>query len=713
MKETNALTKLDLKKIFTGTDLKTFIIGAGCSIDPPSCLPSAKTMMEALIQYFCPKSEITRITNLFSLIRFESLVEIFQDNIDPDLKLLDYYNLCGKPNIIHFFLADMIMKGNFILTTNFDLLIEHALLQLGVKEEEIIPVITRKDYQKYSNAKEWFSRGKKLIIKLHGSSKNLITGENTKDTLISTIEEFGKNKEGLNIFQLEPFKRPIFENSSKDRTLIVMGYSGSDDFDIIPTLEALQIFRKIIWINHQEKHGFLNIRKITNKNQENKKDDKLNKILFTLKQRNIDIDVFRIDTNISELIKRTWDGKYKLQESNQQKSIEEWLEKHFETPIDIERLDFACGIYSLLDLYAEQLKCEKKVLNLAQNSGDLKKLAESYIGIGNIYDETDKTTEALKLYKNALDIYTKIQDNEGKIIVLINLGALHSDQNELSEALKYYKQALQISETIEEKRIKSKPAILTNIGVINYKKRNYSEAIKYYRRAIELFDRLGGGLTGKAANFSNLGQVYHAQKNYAEGIKYYLAAFNIYGELLDFDGMGICSKNLALIYLEAGDFSAAIDLYENNLKLFIYLKDEQGIVETLNDIAKIYHDLGRYSEALMFYRQALRIVDKRGDLEGRCVLCYNIGEIYEAQGKKDDALKFFTDALSIAGQINYLEGFIALVNKLGGFFIAQNSLHRALEIYVQGLNLLESNNMGQTPPAVSFRDQIAKLKDKS
>ena len=43
----------------------------------------------------------------------------------------------------------MIQKGHFVMTTNFDFLIEYALLQLGVNKEDILCVITKDDFQRF------------------------------------------------------------------------------------------------------------------------------------------------------------------------------------------------------------------------------------------------------------------------------------------------------------------------------------------------------------------------------------------------------------------------------------------------------------------------------------------------------------------------------------------------------------------------------------
>ena len=198
----------------------TFLVGAGCSLDAPSCLPAGRSIMDAIINYTCAESEIQKILELKEL-RFEQLEEIIRDRIDSELKVIDYYGQCDKPNLQHFFLADMIKKGHFVMTTNFDFLIEHALLQSNVPKKEIIPVITEQDFTEYDNPQELFRKGKKTVYKIHGSTKNIITAESTKDSLVATIQAFGSNKEGLNAFQVQPFQRKMFDNISNSRSLVV------------------------------------------------------------------------------------------------------------------------------------------------------------------------------------------------------------------------------------------------------------------------------------------------------------------------------------------------------------------------------------------------------------------------------------------------------------------------------------------------------------
>jgi hypothetical protein len=90
-----------IKDILTGDTKLTFLVGAGCSVDPPSCLPDGYQMKNILLREFCAESELPII--LKYNIRFEIVVQIIHEMIDGDFKIIDYYGLCDSPNSLHFF----------------------------------------------------------------------------------------------------------------------------------------------------------------------------------------------------------------------------------------------------------------------------------------------------------------------------------------------------------------------------------------------------------------------------------------------------------------------------------------------------------------------------------------------------------------------------------------------------------------------------------
>lgn len=51
-------------------------------------------------------------------------------------------------------------------------------------------------------------------------------------------------------FGLEPWKFKIFKNDLILSDIIILGYSGMDDFDILPSINQIKSNKRIIWIQH-------------------------------------------------------------------------------------------------------------------------------------------------------------------------------------------------------------------------------------------------------------------------------------------------------------------------------------------------------------------------------------------------------------------------------------------------------------------------------
>jgi hypothetical protein len=204
-------TDLKIKDLLGKGNLLAFLIGSGCSVDTPSNVPDGNKIKEELIKYFCAESEIENILKIEGL-KLEYILATIFDSLGDKVEIFDYFELFDKPNIQHFFLADCIKKGHYLMTTNFDFLIENALLELNIPKEEIVPIITEKEFIKYSNPAELYKRGFKAIYKIHGSSKNIMTGVETKSSLINTIKSLGLNKVGTSLFQVEPFKGKLLDS---------------------------------------------------------------------------------------------------------------------------------------------------------------------------------------------------------------------------------------------------------------------------------------------------------------------------------------------------------------------------------------------------------------------------------------------------------------------------------------------------------------------
>lgn len=387
-----------IKELFEEQHGITYLGGAGCSITSPSNIAPARKMMESIIRFFFPEEEIKRIINMPD-IRFESLIEKIQ-LVDENLNILDYYSFCEFPNLQHLFLANEIIKGNNVMTTNFDNLIEYALLKLGCEKTSIFPVITTEDY---INFRDFNHEICYPVFKIHGSVKNIISNNYTRESLIATLYSLAKDYD-LNLFKLNPEKKNIIESITEEKTLFVMGYSGNDDFDIIPTLKLLE-FPTIVWIDHQDKEETELFEILKDDVSINENHSKVLEILLEIKHSNPDTIIYYILGNTDEIVKNLYKGS--VYPGNIQFLYEPdlYINDCFLKVDDLVKWRLAVLIYLSLNKFKDALRCSLKMCKIAFRENNNFYKAISMAMIGNCLQELKKYRLSIKINKNALKLF--------------------------------------------------------------------------------------------------------------------------------------------------------------------------------------------------------------------------------------------------------------------------------------------------------------------
>jgi tetratricopeptide (TPR) repeat protein len=707
------LTNLKINDLITPDAKLTFLVGAGCSIDPPSCLSAGKAMMDALIDYTCAESEIDKIKELKDL-RFEQLVEIVRDYLDKGLKVIDYYGTCDKPNLQHFFLAEMIKKGNFVITTNFDFLIEYALLQSEIPKEEIVCVITKEDFENYDNPQKLYSNRIKILYKIHGSTMNILKPENERDTrsyLVTTIQAFGSNKEGDNIFQLESFKRPAFINLTRDRTLVVMGYSGSDDFDIVPTLRILKDIQDVIWINYVHDDGGKELIYEIKKEDISKYENltKVDQILADIKRMNYVNRVFRVDVNTTRMVNKLISIKTEISMENFSLTSKDWLENNIETPSNLLKYHISYRIYYDFDFYDNALKCSEKVLQLAKKLRDKSWEANALSCIGDIYRERGRYDEALELYEEALKNDEQLGNLLGKALDFNNIGMIYRILGQYDEAIKKHEEALKITEQLGD--LKNNAIFLNNIGSIYEDRGRYDEALKQYEKALQIDEQLGN-MSKKAIRLNNIGLIYRVRGKYNEALKRYEEALKIADQLGVLKNKAIFLNNIGGIYKDRRQYDKALEWYEEALKIADQIGDFSGKAADLNNIGSIHYAQKNYPKAIKRLEEALQIDEQLGDLSKKAIRLNNIGMIYKAIGKYDAALERCEEALKIHDQLGELSRKAMSHNNIGLIYGLKGNYNEALKWHEKALKILISLGLSESPDAKLYKENIEFVKSK-
>lgn len=212
--------------------------GAGMSYN--SGLPLANELKWEVLKYLCGEECMNMIDFYWEYLEpipFEKFMEFVFSFAESELNILEIFK-DGIPNSFHILLTYLIQNGRLknVMTTNFDLLLEKVCSNYKV---DIFRIFSEEHFNiehiKYP-----------CYIKIHGSIEEL----KTTRIFLSDITKI------TNIKNRNKLLRYFFE-SSDEEYVIFLGYSCSDNFDIIPFLNNIAPSNKtIIFIEHTQDRYF-------------------------------------------------------------------------------------------------------------------------------------------------------------------------------------------------------------------------------------------------------------------------------------------------------------------------------------------------------------------------------------------------------------------------------------------------------------------------
>ncbi|MFX0063989.1 MAG: tetratricopeptide repeat protein [Candidatus Hermodarchaeota archaeon] len=677
--------ELDLRKLLINGEKLTFLAGAGISIDSPSCLSSARQMMDAIIRFGAAKAAIEEILKIKNL-RYEHVVQEFRDQYDRELKLMNYFEESAQPNRNHQFLAQMIKTGHYVMTTNFDYLIERAI---GLENDALKVIITRKDFEECGNPQENKENGLLALYKVHGSMKNLKTGEDTSESIITTLDALGKHKDG-EIFGFETFKRDFFEQVCQDRTLIVMGYSGGDDFDIIPSLLQMKGLRRLIWISHSNQadqivkvyrdiiHPDLNFSELATLSEDDK-------ILHTLAVSGT-VEVIKIIAHTTKLIAELMKTPFEKPDTKIKHDIYEWLMENFPRPDKGKVEYFTARLFYTCGLYTDSLRFFQKAYEIYKQLENSKEMARQLGNIGLIYRHRGESRNALDYFRKAYEIYKTFKDLKGMARQESNIGILYMQTGDPHKALDYFQYSYENSQ--KSKNPQGIADALGNIGIIYREVGELEKALEYFQQAINIHEQLGN-LRGMAKDMNNIGSLLEIQGRMDETLGYFQKAYEINKRLGDVLGMADDLNNIGFVYSKLGEYEKAIDSYHQSSKFYEAIGEFYGMTTALTNLGLINRHIGEFKRALKLFERVCSIYDGLKDIGGMSRSLEALAYVYMDKGEPEEALKHLNKAIAFYEQLGDLLGIAKQQNNFGHVYMATKKLNKALECFQEALRLYQ------------------------
>lgn len=235
-----------IERSLSGRASPAVLFGAGVSAAPPASLPTAWALFEAYRDRLCtqlgdrPDGALPTppIDDWMRGLRFEEVVSIFE-RIGLGLDAVTPLDSARAANANHRLLASLALCGWPLVTTNFDILAELAILEAGGDPTQ---AVDRDDFRADS-------LGDFRLHKLHGSFWRWRAGSwsDSRESICATFESIGAQYAR---YLKNDTQKLFLANLLRERPLVVVGYSGSDDLDIAPIVLRAPREQPLIWVQH-------------------------------------------------------------------------------------------------------------------------------------------------------------------------------------------------------------------------------------------------------------------------------------------------------------------------------------------------------------------------------------------------------------------------------------------------------------------------------
>lgn len=564
----------------SGFKEKEFTVFCGAGISWNSGLPLANELKQSILEKLSiHNKDIDEIMK--SNLPFEAFMETISWNTDIS-KILDIFT-DGEPNTNHILIARLAKKGYLrtIFTTNFDLLIEKALVEKEGLKEDV-------DFKRYYT-EEHFSEidldnldDKIRIFKIHGSVDN-------KESIRTTLKIVASRT--LSDKRMNPI-RYLFSNGEHKKVLI-LGYSCSDEFDVTPAIQSLEEDEKeIVFVEHSEKEEVEDIRIKDFKNPFKK---------FTGK---------RLKCNTDNFIKDLWDsfsetvGVYKPTKSrvNWETYIDDWAKgtkeehpKYFTTAL----LLYEISHFKRAIEYCEKaLDITKEIGNKAKEVVYLRNLGVTFYAIGDFKRAVDSHMKALEIAKAIGNKFEEEACNG-------NLGVTYCALRNFKRAVHYYEKALFIAKETGHKEGEAKCYIGMGDAYCMLGK-DFKGGIQCYEKALETVKDIGDK-ADEAACYTGLGIAFGALGDSKSAIEFHKDSLKVWRAIGGKAEEGLCCINLGVIFHELRDFKSAIEYFLNAEKIFKEISHLNHLRAVYRNLAIAYKKIGDKKKAEDYKRKLSEI----------------------------------------------------------------------------------------------------------
>jgi tetratricopeptide (TPR) repeat protein len=639
---------------------KVFFVGAGISVNPPTGFPVAGALISRLLRAVAPDEEsLSTLTKLADAgrpdkrnpgdyIRFEQLLDIIQLLADRGLYLLEFIDIFDRPNALHYLLAEKAMAGDVVITTNFDGLIEESIRRLGGQP---LSICTTSDFENWERA---FGRDRTPVYKIHGSYRRYdgLSSELTPETLQATLSTITV---GVADLFLPEAKRKFLVEITRGMPVIVAGYSGGDDLDVMPSFNLLSP-DSLLWLSHNSSHDTPRdtTQRVKSLLKEKDVSDLSSRDLFfrtQLLKGLYPLWIFEVNTP-SFLVEQFAGGaRPELGQTGEPPEarltayIKDWeagclSESHVKHLI-YGHIHFSLGRFSEAHrAYLDAWSALPPGTEPAESANIARMISRVAVDIGRF-------KEAEHWGRMALDNIPVASGPAAIAPTFHQYGYVQLKLRNFDEALRWFDKAAAISREHNLDRVLS--YTLHDSALIYQSRSKFNEAIPLLEESLALSSR-DGDIRHVMFSYHQLGTAYYDLGQFSKSREYHLRAAGTAGVIGDLAQIDNSEHELGMLDFLSGQLLDSIRRFRRGIRIARETGRSEYVPMDLQHIAIAFMEGGKLKAAGRYLLKAKEGYEERGDELTLSELHSYIAEYYLSLGENAKALEAAREGLELASR---------------------------------------------------------------
>lgn len=205
-------------------------------------------------------------------------------------------------------------------------------------------------------------------------------------------------------------------------------------------------------------------------------------------------------------------------------------------------------LYQSAEEYELAIQWHQKALGIRKNVGDLIKISNSKLNLGNLYYQTEKFHLAKKYLTESLSDLLKTDADDVVFIKRYNsLGSLYKDLGKPDSALLFLKKALYILEKNELTTSSEAKDVYLNLGIVYQEQSELNRSLTFLKKAVTI-QKETNDFSGLSLSYHNIGITYELNNKYSEAEKYYSLSMTLANILDDIEAKRDISLSKAKLF---------------------------------------------------------------------------------------------------------------------------------------------------------------------